>query len=124
MGSEAELLVMVKTWLKMHHIFWWRMPIGPVLHRRVQRGQMKTMWKKSPLKGFPDIAGVLQGDLKGVLFVLELKSKKGNMRKEQIDWLTALTKAGACYALVRSIGDLERAFEQWGEIKRRQPIPK
>jgi hypothetical protein len=114
--SEADLQRAVFAWMKSHGIFAWRMPVGPVVQRQVVRGAMQTHWKKSPLKGFPDIAGVLRRGRPGVLFVLELKSKRGECTPEQVSWMVDLQAAGAAGAVVRSLDDLYRVMREWGEV--------
>lgn len=114
--KEADLQRAVLAWLKVRGIFAWRMPIGPVLHREVRGGAMITHWKKSPLKGFPDVAGVLQRRRKGSLFALELKTAKRKLTPEQVMWMVNLQAAGAAVATIRSVADLELAMRDWGEV--------
>lgn len=109
---ESELQKQVFDWLKARGIFAWRMPIGPVM--RGKPGQ--AVYSKSPIKGFPDIAGVLQKRYRGRLFVLELKVEKREMTPEQVAWMVDLQAAGAAGALIRSLEDLERVMRLWGEI--------
>lgn len=111
--SEADLQVAVFDWLKARRIFAWRMPISPVMRGG---GKRKVSFSKSPIKGFPDIAGVLQRQRRGVLFTIELKTEKGEITPEQVAWMVDLQAAGAACAVVRSIADLERAMREWGEI--------
>lgn len=110
---EADLLAAVFDWLKIRGIFAWRMPIGPVMRGG---GKTKIQYSKSPIKGFPDIAGVLRRRDRGRLFVLELKTSKGELTPEQVKWLIDLQAAGAAGAVVRSIDDLYRAMREWGEV--------
>lgn len=114
--KESELQRACLDWLKAHKITAWRMPIGPVKHSRGGR----DVWSKSPLKGFPDIAGVLKVKTPGRFFVIELKSAKGTLRQEQKAWILKLQAAGAAVAVVRSIEELEEKMREWGEIKSRQ----
>lgn len=114
--SEAELQTAVLKWLKLYKIFAWRMPVGPVVHRRGIGGSVKEVWKPSPIKGFPDIAGVLTKSHPGKFFVIELKSGTGKLRPEQKDWISSLQTAGACVAVVRSLDGLQQVMRQWGEI--------
>ena len=116
MKHESNLQRAVFQWLELHRIFAWRMPIGPVVHRKNTKHGLQEFWKKSPLKGFPDIAGVLRKKYPGVLFTLELKSSQGRLMEEQVHWMTDLQAAGARCALIRSIEDLESVMVRWGEI--------
>lgn len=122
-ASEAELTRAVFAWLQAHRILAWRMPVGPVVHRKVIGGRLKEFWKKSPLKGFPDIAGVLQRKRRGTLFTLELKSASGSISPEQKMWMKDLSDAGSACAVIRSIDDLRTAMETWGEITPPQSHP-
>lgn len=114
--TEADLTRLVFDWLKLRSIFAWRMPIGPVIHRQVRGGRTNEHWKKSPLRGFPDIAGVLRRAHPGRLFAIELKREGGKVTPEQVAWITDLQAAGAACAVVRSLEELERAMREWGEI--------
>lgn len=114
--SEADLSRAVFDWLKVKRIFGWRMPVGPVVHRKMIRGVLREFWKKSPLKGFPDVAGVLKEPHRGVLFVLELKSKTGRVEPDQTAWLNDLSAAGVKTAVIRSIAELEAVFRDWQQI--------
>ena len=55
--------------------------------------------KCSPIKGFPDIAGVLPS---GKFFAIELKTDKGRLSAEQVDWITKLNLSGAIAVVLRS----------------------
>ena len=55
--------------------------------------------KCSPIKGFPDIAGVLPS---GKFFAIELKTDKGRLSIEQVDWITKLNFSGAIAVVLRS----------------------
>lgn len=118
MKKEANLQRAAFQWLQLHRIFAWRMPVGPVIHRRKSKsGFINEHWKKSPLKGFPDIAGVLRKKHPGVLFVWELKSDTGELSPEQVQWLTDLQAAGVKCAVIRSVDDMIAAMVRWGEIQ-------
>lgn len=111
-ARESDLQRAVFDWLEVRRIFAWRMPIGPVM--RGKPGEAR--FSKSPIKGFPDIAGVLRRRRKGVLFVLELKVGKRKVTPEQVAWMVDLQAAGAACAVVRSIEDLYQAMREWGEV--------
>lgn len=90
------------------------MPIGPVVHTVGK----KQIWKKNPLKGFPDIAGVLSSDEHfGKLFVLEIKTDKGKLKPEQKQWLIDLSENGVACAVIRSVDDVVEVMIDWGEVK-------
>jgi hypothetical protein len=96
-----------------HGIKWWRMNLGAVMH---QVGG-KMIYKKNPLKGFPDIAGVLKRRDRGRFFAIELKTKTGRLSPEQMMWQMELERVGAAVAVVRSIEDLEAFFMEHGELR-------
>jgi len=110
--SEADITRAVISWMDRHDIKWWRMPLGAVMH---QIGG-KMVYKKNPLKGFPDIAGVLKRRDKGRFFAIELKTKTGKLSPEQIMWQMNLEESGAAVAVVRSIEDLETFFRGVEEV--------
>lgn len=114
--SEAELQRDVLSWLAIYNILHWRMPIGAVLHRKGKGSNVKEFRKPSPIKGFPDIAGVLSKENRGMLFALELKSKKGRLTQDQKIWIAKLELAGAKAAVIKSLDDLIESFTRWGEI--------
>jgi len=114
--EEGELSTQVLAFFKAHNIFAWRMPVGPVIHRRGKGENVKEFWKKNPLKGFPDWAGVLRRKHRGVLFVIELKSSTGGLEPEQMSWLLDLQGSGVACAVCRSIEEVEAALRAWGEI--------
>jgi len=110
--KERDIMRVILEWLKIRQIEHWRVPVGPVIHQF--RGQMH--WKGSPLKGFPDICGVLQRTHKGVMFAIEVKAAKGRLRQEQGEWLTRLQRAGCAVIVARSVADVETLMRNWGEI--------
>ena len=116
MTREAELQALVLAFLRARDIVHWRVPVGPVVHRLGIKGRVKEVWKKNPLKGFPDIAGVLTRQQKGRMFAVELKRANGRTSPEQISWITLLHDSGAAVALVRSFDELVEVMRGWGEI--------
>ena len=113
MKKEAELQVAVLQFLKARGIEHWRVPVGPVMRGG---GKSQVRFSPSPIKGHPDIAGVLKRKTPGRYFVLELKRPKGKVTPEQVEWLVRLQLAGAACALIRSLDDLFRVMREWGEI--------
>jgi hypothetical protein len=101
--KESELLGQVKDWLVGHGYTWWRMPIGPVLHKG------GSQWAKNPLKGFPDVAGILKCR-PGVLWACELKTRSGRLLPEQLAWHATLDNAGAGIFLARSVEQFSEAL--------------
>ncbi len=87
-------------WLKAKGILHWRQHLGAV---RVKGARIKN-----PMKGFPDIAGVLP-DTDGQLFVIEVKQEAGRFSMEQIEWMTILRNAGVLYIVATSVEDVAAA---------------
>lgn len=78
------------------------------------------IYKKNPLKGFPDLAGlVTRGPNRGRLWVVELKSANGRLSNEQKAWAERLKNGGAAYAVVKTLADLTEFFLSIGELERR-----
>jgi hypothetical protein len=73
----------------------------------------------NPLKGFPDIAGILR-KRQGVFWACELKKPGGLVAPEQHTWIARLKNAGAevwvAYSLAEFIEQIKLA-EQKKEIK-------
>lgn len=107
---ESQLQRAVLDWLKLNKICAWRMPIGAVTHHVNGR----EIRKKSPLKGFPDIAGIIsRGPHRGMFFALELKSPKGRLTAEQISWGQTIDDAGGLYAVIKSLEELQVFLARW-----------
>jgi VRR-NUC domain len=98
--KEMDILRSATDWLDVNQYLWWRMPLGPVLHSK--GGQVR--YKKNPLKGFPDIAGILKHKI-GMFFACEFKSKNGSESEVQIEWRNKLQNAGAKVFVCRSLDE-------------------
>lgn len=111
---ESELQKSFTRWLDFQGIVWWRMPLGPVVHTLGKR----FFFKKNPLKGFPDFAGLCTQRHIGRLWVVELKHPKtGRLSDEQREWRDKLKNAGAFYAEVRTIEEAAKFFNELGEVR-------
>jgi len=108
---EADFQRTVLEFLRKNHIEHWRMPIGPVLKKG------GTQWASNPLKGFPDIAGILKKGQPGKFWALELKTPTGRLSFEQQAWLERLTAAGASAAVVTNLVEVAKFFRSLGEIE-------
>lgn len=103
MGEELEMTKQVIAWLKAHGYTCWRMPIAG---GRASGGRRIT----SPLRGFPDVAGLLKTQ-RGRFFAIELKTAKGVMSKAQDQWFERLSKGGACVLQIRSLDQMPLAMQ-------------
>jgi len=113
--KESQLQLAVTKWLTYHRMMWWRMPLGAIIHSVGG----KQIFRKNPLKGFPDIAGICRGKERGRFFSLELKSDSGRMSLEQKQWQNEIMAAGGFHAVIKSIEDLELVMVAWGEHSRK-----
>lgn len=105
--TEAELLRFTMDALSYSGLLHFRVPVGGVAH---SLGGGKIIYKKSPMKGFPDVAIVTR---QGVLSVLELKSKTG-LRPEQKDWIAKLEATNANTCVARTPEEVLQYIERLG----------
>lgn len=66
------------------------------------------IFKKNPMKGFPDLAGLLPS---GAFFALEIKSATGKLSPEQKWWIEKLSASGAQVRVVRSVAEAKTFIE-------------
>lgn len=108
--KESELLSFALTCLKQSGLVYWRVPNGPVMHSI----GTKQIRKKSPIKGFPDIAGVMPN---GKFFAIELKTDKGRLSPEQTEWITKLNMSGAMAIVLRTKDEIREFVTAVVKIK-------
>lgn len=101
MVKEIDIQRLILEWLDANHYFNLRVPISGVAHKIGN----KTIYKKNPLKGFPDIMGILKTK-PGIMFTIEVKSKNGKLRPDQVLMKQKLESAGVVYILARSLYDV------------------
>lgn len=89
-------------WLELWGFCCWRVYLGP---RMIGKNQMAA----NPMAGFPDICGVFAD---GRMFVIEVKSARGQLREDQEKWIDRLSARNVLTVVARSIADVERAFEK------------
>ena len=63
------------------------------------------------LKGSADIIGIMEG---GRFVAIEVKSKHGRQRPDQVRFQAMLERFGGLYILARSVGDVDEAFAAIG----------
>jgi hypothetical protein len=97
--NEREQVIQrdIMAWLKANDIMHWRQHLGAV---RVKGARIKN-----PMKGFPDLAGILP-HTRGQLFVIEVKAGDGRFSMEQVDWMTRLKAYGVHYIIATCIADV------------------
>jgi hypothetical protein len=93
---ERDIQRQILDWLKAEGIWHRRVSVTPV---KINGGQ-----KRNPMKGFPDMFGVLPGGL-GRMFVIEVKTAKGRLSEEQQQCRRELEAKGVVYVLARSLDD-------------------
>lgn len=111
--KESDLLSYTLTRLKQAGLLAWRVSNGPVI--RSINGDQKV-FSKSPIKGFPDVAGVLAN---GRFFAIELKTEKGRLRPEQLEWITKLNMSSAMAVVLRSREEIDAFVQAAAQIKPR-----
>jgi hypothetical protein len=108
--KESELLSFALTCLKQSGLVYWRVPNGPVMHSIGN----KVIRKCSPIKGFPDLAGVFPN---GKFFAIELKTDKGRLSPEQHEWITKLNMSGAMAIVLRTKDEIREFIVAASQIK-------
>lgn len=103
--KEADLLRYTSNRLEDSGLLWWRMPIGGV----AQMVGSKVIFKKSPIKGFPDVCGLSSS---GVFFAIELKSPTGKLSPEQKEWQEKLNDNEAIAVVLRSFQEIDDFIAQ------------
>lgn len=96
--TESEIQDVVLAWLKAAGYLAIRMPTSgqPI------RTAAGIILGRNPLKGFPDIIGVLK-HRRGVMFAIELKSLDGKFRAGQAEWLAMLARFGVVAFAARDL---------------------
>lgn len=102
---EADVQKAIFNWLEVNGYYAKRFPVGPVLH---QRGG-KVVWKKNPLKGFPDIMAIMKNRT-GVTFWIEVKSTEGRVEDHQREVHEDLRAWGVLVIEARNIFDVADAL--------------
>jgi hypothetical protein len=74
----------------------------------------KQIRKKSPIKGFPDIAGIFPN---GKFFAIELKTPKGRLSPEQVEWISKLNMSGAMALVLRTRQEIDEFIQAATQIK-------
>ena len=98
--TEAQLLSFTLNLLRISGCCFWRVPNGGVMHSIGG----KIIRKASPIKGMPDIAGVMPN---GRFYAIELKTVSGKLSPEQKNWIERLNHTGAMAVVLRSTKEVE-----------------
>ena len=101
--KESEIQSQILRYLDKKKILYWRQALGGVAHSVNGR----IIYKKNPMKGFPDIAGLHMG----LFFTVEVKSEKGRMSVEQKEWLLDLSSQGAMCLTAKRVEDVIEFIE-------------
>ena len=97
--KEGDILKAITDFLTAKGILHWRANLGGVMHH--VNGKM--IFRKNPMKGFPDIAGAVDGKM----FAIEVKKPKtGRQSPEQKDWQEKLEQNGVTYLIATSVDDV------------------
>lgn len=103
---QREIVSWLDTQKAIGRLDHWRVTIGVAL---VGKG----IRRKNPLKGHPDLAGVLRPGAR--YFTIEVKrpgSLAGRWYPEQLEWGTRLREDGVLYIVATSVEDVKRAIEE------------
>ena len=84
----------------------WAVPNGGLRHTR----EAARLTRTGVRAGCPDLHIVYRGRL----YCLELKAPKGQLSATQSQMISKLEACGVPTAVVRSIGEVERALKGWG----------
>lgn len=96
--SESEIQSGIVDLLAMFGYEVFRMPIGPVVHRLGKGDDVRTFWKRHPLKGFPDLF-TFSKKKTGRLITIECKRMGKDPEPHQQEWHDRLTALG-CICIV------------------------
>jgi hypothetical protein len=95
--KESDVQKAIMDYLDSRGILNWRVNLGGVPH--TVGG--KIIYRKNPMKGFPDISALYCG-----LFVgIEVKAKT-KQSQEQLDWQNKFESNGAIYIVAKSVDDV------------------
>lgn len=109
--TEADLLRFTTNRLERSGLLWWRVSNGPSVYSRSN----KTFFRKSPIAGFPDLAGLTPD---GQFWAMELKTEKGRMRPEQTKWIEKIKLSNGIAEIIRSPSEaLNFIYTVSGKIK-------
>lgn len=98
MMKESELLSYALKVLKFHDVCHWRVANGPSIYNVGG----KTVFRPSPIAGFPDLAGLTE---RGRFWAVELKTPKGKLMEHQKLWIARLEKSGAIVRVIRGFDE-------------------
>lgn len=100
---EAEIQRAILDWLEVSGHLHWRVCVSAVM------GGGGKFFRANPMKGHPDIAGVLRPS--GRYFAIEVKRPSGSRwYPEQLEWRDRLSEAGVLYLVASSVEDVRRAL--------------
>lgn len=105
---EQDIQREIQCYLDVSRVLWWRCSLGGM---RVAGG----VRARNPMRGFPDLAGIVPGGL-GRLFVVEVKAEKGRLKPEQQMWRERLEASGVHYILARRVEDVSIELAAFAEV--------
>jgi hypothetical protein len=97
--TEADLLRFATDSLKRSGLLYWRVSNGPSLYSK----NNKTHFRRSPIAGFPDLAGLTPD---GQFWALELKTAKGRVSPDQERWIENIKKSKGIAEVARNPSDV------------------
>lgn len=99
--KESDTQKAIIDYLDSRSVLNWRVNLGGVPHTVNGR----IIYRKNPMKGFPDVSAIYCG-----LFIgIEVKAKT-KQTPEQLKWQKDFEDNGAIYILAHSVDDVENAL--------------
>ena len=114
--KESDIQSQIIDYLIWRGIFVWRNYTGPIVRGG---GARKVFFTPNPAIGAPDIMGVLDN---GQMLAIEVKTSKGKLSPEQVQFLENLRQRGALVIVARSLGDVEDAMPAIAKTFKRSPF--
>lgn len=107
-GPEDILQMQIARFLKVAapDLLWWHTPNGGT--RKI--GEARKLKDMGVLAGVPDMTFILPG---GLVAFIELKAPKGRLEPSQKAFAEAAIKAGAAWAVCRSLEEVEATLRSW-----------
>lgn len=99
--KESDIQRAILDFLEAKQVTHWRCSLGGTFVRN--RGAIA--FRKNPMTGFPDVAGICP-DSGGKFFTVEVKTPKGRLSPEQKVWKDKLEGQGVLYIIATSVEDV------------------
>lgn len=105
--KENEIQNEIFDYLLKKNVFFWRANNVPVYGKNNAGKYMYRALPKHTPKGIPDIIAIHEG----VVFCLEVKREGARLSEHQAHFGIKVLENGGIYAVVRSVNDVQKVFE-------------